>query len=104
MANEARSIRRAIAIGRKSCSAPPSRLIATSSTPGPADAAVRMRGRPALPAFDVCQRRPVRPSVTFARQQPGRGAPKVLANVWENGDVQEHSGSYSLRASGQAGD
>ena len=27
-----------------------------------------------------------------------------LANPWENGDVQEHSGSYSFRASGQAGD
>lgn len=32
-----------------------------------------------------------------ARRSQG---PSVLVNVWENGDVQEHSGSYSLGASG----
>jgi hypothetical protein len=36
--------------------------------------------------------------------KPGGRGPAPLANVWENGDVQEHSGSYSLGASGEAGD
>jgi hypothetical protein len=51
MANEAGSTRRAIAIEGKSCSTPPSQLIATSGTPGSADVAVRVRSRSTCPSL-----------------------------------------------------
>jgi hypothetical protein len=71
-----------------------------SSRPEHVDAAIRGRCRTTVQSL-MC--------INFDRAIVGYAAsrnqgPSVLATVWENGDVQENSGSYSLGASGQAGD
>ena len=98
MANEARSIRRAILIEERSCLSPPSRPIATSSTPGSADVAVRVAARHCSSLMWVNFGHP---PVGYLALSNGA---ESLANLRENGDVQEHSGSYSLRTAGKAGD
>ena len=58
---------------------------------------------PPVPGLDVHQPRPYARRLPCRQQIRERG-PRVLANVWENGDVQEHSGSHSIGTPGQAGD